>query len=315
MSNAGPLFRIGARGSPLSQAQTRATRARLARAMEVSEADLEIISIATSGDRLQEGKLQDAGGKGLFTKELDEALLDGRIAMAVHSLKDLPSVLPDGITLACTPERADPRDAFICRDDADLAGLPAGTVIGTASLRRQAQTLFARPDLKVSVLRGNVDTRLAKLARGDAHATYLAYAGLKRLGLEGHVRSLIDPEACPPAPCQGALAITVRSDDQRALAALALIQDAGVWVEISAERAFLAALDGSCRTPIGALARRAADGSMRFVGEALRPDGGARFRRDGQLGPEATADEAAALGRALGDAVRAEAGDQIREGL
>lgn len=309
-----PLFRIGARGSPLSLAQTGQTRDRLAAALQKPASDLEIIAITTSGDRLQDGKLQDAGGKGLFTKELDEALLDGRIDMAVHSLKDLPSVLPDGIALACVPERADPRDAFICSSADGISELPPGAVVGTASLRRQAQTLFARPDLRVAVLRGNVDTRLAKLARGDAHATYLAYAGLLRLGLANHVRSLIDPTLHPPAPCQGALAITARTGDVFALEALALIQNTAAWIEISAERAFLAALDGSCRTPIGALARLGPDGALAFVGEALRPDGKARFRREGRLAEHATADEAAALGRALGEAVRAEAGDQIYDG-
>jgi hydroxymethylbilane synthase len=309
-----PMFRIGARGSALSLAQTGMTRARLARAMGVGDDQLEIVVITTSGDRQQDGRLQDAGGKGLFTKELDEALLDGRIDLAVHSLKDLPSAMPPGVCLACVPERADPRDAFISPRAVSLLALEAGAVVGTASLRRQAQTLFARPDLKVSVLRGNVETRLAKLARGDAHATYLAYAGLLRLGLERHVRTLVDPFVCPPAPCQGALAITARTGDGPVLEAVSLIQDSAAWVEICAERGFLAALDGSCRTPIGALARIQPDGSLHFVGEALRPDGGARFRREGRLGLQASADEAAALGRALGEAVRAEAGDQIREG-
>jgi hydroxymethylbilane synthase len=310
------LFTIGARGSPLSVAQTNGVRRQLAAALGTADVDaaLPFERIVTTGDRVQDRRLQEAGGKGLFTKELDEAMSDGRIDLAVHSLKDLPTSLPDGIVFACVPGREDPRDAFISPVAKDVASLPTEAVVGTASLRRQAQTLFARPDVRVQTLRGNVDTRLAKLAAGDAHATYLAYAGLKRLGLDGHVTALVDPIACPPAPCQGALAITARADDRRALEALALLQDASAWIEIAAERAFLAALDGSCRTPIGALARRGADGSLRFVGEALRPDGRARFRREGSLGPGATAADAAALGARLGAEVKAEGEDQILEG-
>lgn len=310
------LFTIGARGSPLSVAQTNGVRQQLAAALGVLDLDaaLPFERVVTTGDRVQDRRLQEAGGKGLFTKELDEALLDGRIDIAVHSLKDLPTSLPEGIVLACVPGREDPRDAFISTVAETVAGLPREAVVGTASLRRQAQTLFARPDLRVQTLRGNVDTRLAKLALGEAHATYLAYAGLKRLGLEEHATALVDPISCPPAPCQGALAITVRAGDRWALEVLALVQDAGAWIEIAAERAFLSALDGSCRTPIGALARRSADGSLNFVGEALRPDGRARFRREGQLGPGASAEDAAALGARFGAEVKAEGGDQILEG-
>jgi len=255
--------------------------------------------------------LIEAGGKGLFTKELDEALLAGRIDAAVHSLKDLPTQLPAGVTLACVPEREDPRDAFICRGVRTLDELPAGATIGTASLRRQAQVLFARPDLRVVTLRGNVDTRLRKLDSGEADATFLALAGLKRLGLQHEAASLIDPEAMPPAACQGALAITTRADDTRTLEALAPMEDARARIEIEAERAFLEALDGSCRTPIAALARAQA-GALSFTGEALTPDGSKRWRRVDAIALGIDGGAAArTLGHRLGGEIRAEAGQAI----
>lgn len=306
-----PLFRIGARGSKLSLAQTAQTRARLAAALGLAEDAFEIVPIVTSGDRIQDRTLIEAGGKGLFTKELDEALLDGRIDFAVHSLKDLPTRLPDGIVLACVPEREDPRDAFVSLKAKTLTELPAGATVGTASLRRQAQVLFARRDLKVSTLRGNVDTRLLKLEAGDADATYLALAGLKRLGLEGRAASLVDPHETPPAACQGAIAITSRADDARVRDAIARCENAAVRIEIEAERAFLDALDGSCRTPIGALAR--VNGArMTFAGETLRPDGTQRWRRDATLALSGDGVALAkALGATLGQEIREEAGDGI----
>jgi hydroxymethylbilane synthase len=306
-----PFLRIGARGSQLSLTQTEWVRARLAAANVAPLEALPVTAITTSGDRQQEGRLIEAGGKGLFTKELDEALLDGRIDIAVHSLKDLPTRLPDGIVLACVPVREDPRDAFVSLKAQTLAKLPAGAVVGTASLRRQAQVLFLRPDVSVVTLRGNVDTRLKKLERGDADATFLALAGLKRLGLEARASSLIDPQETPPAACQGALAITARADDARTLAALAKIEHAPTRIEIEAERAFLEALDGSCRMPIAALAR--CDGAkLSFVGETLTPDGTRRWRREETiaLGVDAVAD-ARALGQRLGHSIRNEAGDAI----
>ena len=305
------LFRIGARGSRLSLTQTEWTRARWAALLGVRTEQLPIVPIVTSGDRQQEGRLIESGGKGLFTKELDEALLAGRIDLGVHSLKDLPAHLPDGIVLACVPAREDPRDAFVSLTARTLADLPPGATVGTASLRRQAQTLYQRPDLKVATLRGNVDTRLRKLESGQADATFLALAGLKRLGLEARATSLVDPDAIPPAPCQGALAITARCDDACTLQALAALQDAGARVEIEAERAFLAALEGSCRTPIAALARKAG-ARLAFIGEALTPDGAQRWRREETitLGADAETD-ARALGTRLGRDIRAEAGDAI----
>ncbi|UPT62733.1 MAG: hydroxymethylbilane synthase [Hyphomonadaceae bacterium JAD_PAG50586_4] len=305
------LFRIGARGSKLSLAQTEQTRARWAALLGVETSALEIVPIVTTGDTIQDRRLIESGGKGLFTKELDEALLDGRIDVGIHSLKDLPTRLPDGIVLACVPEREDPRDAFVSLKAKSLAELPAGANVGTASLRRQAQVLYARPDLGVVTLRGNVDTRLKKLEAGDADATFLALAGLKRLGLDSRAASLVDPIETPPAACQGALAITARADDARTLDALAKFEDANARTEVEAERAFLEALDGSCRTPIGALARVNGE-ELRFVGETLTPDGTARWRRTETIAVGADAiGQARALGAKLGGEIRDEAGDAI----
>ncbi|MGD9968040.1 MAG: hydroxymethylbilane synthase [Hyphomonadaceae bacterium] len=306
-----PLFRIGARGSKLSLAQTGQTRARLAAKLSLDESAFEIVPIVTSGDRIQDQRLIEAGGKGLFTKELDDALLDGRIDLAVHSLKDLPTRLPDRIVLACVPEREDPRDAFVSFKAKTLAELAAGANVGTASLRRQAQVLFARRDLHVSVLRGNVDTRLGKLEAGEADATFLALAGLKRIGLERRATSLVDPNQTPPAACQGAIAITGRADDARVRDALSHCEDSDARIEVESERAFLDALDGSCRTPIAALAR-VSGAQMRFIGETLTPDGAQRWRRVETIAlhgdPIALAQS---LGRRLGHEIREEAGDAI----
>lgn len=305
------LFRIGARGSKLSLTQTEQVRARFAASLGVDASAIEIVPITTSGDRIQDRLLIDSGGKGLFTKELDEALLDGRIDLAVHSLKDLPTHLPDAIALACVPEREDPRDAFVSLSAKSLNDLPRSAKIGTVSLRRQAQTLFLRNDVSIVTLRGNVDTRLKKLEDGVADATYLALAGLKRLGLEARATSLVDPQTSPPAACQGALAITARADDARVRDALAQLENADARIEIEAERAFLGALDGSCRTPIAALARKAG-ALLSFIGETLTPDGQTRWRREQTiaLGADAIAD-ARALGARLGHSIKEEAGDAI----
>lgn len=305
------LFRIGARGSKLSLAQTGLVRASLAAQLGVAPERLEIVPITTSGDTIQDRRLIEAGGKGLFTKELDEALLQGAIDMAVHSLKDLPTRLPDGVALACVPEREDPRDAFVSLKARSLAELEPGANVGTSSLRRQAQTLFARPDLGVVTLRGNVDTRLRKLESGDADATFLAIAGLKRLGLDSRAASLVDPLDMPPAACQGALAITARAGDARMQDALAGFESAVARVEIEAERAFLMALDGSCRTPIAALARTSG-GELSFIGETLTPDGTARWRRMDTIALQDDPVSAArALGLRLGEDIREEAGDSL----
>ena len=291
-------LQIGSRGSPLALTQARAVAAMLGLGEDAVQAFM------TSGDRIQ-GRLQEAGGKGLFTKELDEALLDGRIACAVHSMKDLPTRLPPGIVLAAVPAREDPRDGFIALKAKVLADLPKGATVGTASLRRQAQTLHLRPDLQVELLRGRVETRLAKIESGQFDATYLALAGLKRLGLARHAASIVDVETMPPAPAQGALAITARAGDAATLAALKALDIEAFNIATAAERAFLAALDGSCRTPIAALAR-IEGGRLNFIGEVLTPDGKHRWRRDGDCA--ATMDAAMALGARLGADVRAEAG-------
>jgi hydroxymethylbilane synthase len=302
-------LRIGARGSPLSLAQTGLMRDALAAAPSNQGRAFEIVPITTTGDRIQDRRLIEAGGKGLFTKELDEALLDGRIDVAVHSMKDLPTQLPDGVVLACVPAREDPRDALICLTAGELDDLPDGARIGTASLRRQAQMLAQYPTFEIVMLRGNVDTRLRKVETGEVDATLLAYAGLRRLGLAHHAKALLDPMAAPPSAGQGALAITARPDDADSLAALAPLEHWATRLEITAERAFLTALDGSCRTPIGALGRWS-EGRLSFVGESLTPDGVWRWRRKDEVACS-SADEAAALGARLGASIVAEAGDAL----
>jgi hydroxymethylbilane synthase len=300
-------LRLGSRGSPLALAQSRQVAAMLAGTAGKDASDFPIETFMTSGDRIQ-GRLQEAGGKGLFTKELDEALLAGRIDAAIHSMKDLPTRMPAGIVLACVPDREDQRDAFIAVRAKSLMELPKGSTVGTASLRRQAQTLHLRPDLKVEMLRGRVETRLAKIESGAFDATYLALAGLKRLGLENHAASLVDSEQMPPAPGQGALAITARAGDQRTLALLSPLNIAEHAITTTAERAFLEALDGSCRTPIAAMAA-VNNGNLSFLGEVLTPDGRHCWRRRDTvaLGSDAVA-TARALGVRLGSDIKAEAG-------
>jgi hydroxymethylbilane synthase len=296
-----PLLKLGSRGSPLALAQSRLVAGMLG----IDENTIQ--AFMTSGDKIQ-GRLQDQGGKGLFTKELDEALLDGRIDAAIHSMKDLPTRMPEGILLACVPSREDPRDAFIATRAKTLMDLPQGATVGTASLRRQAQTLHLRPDLKVELLRGRVETRLAKIESGAFDATYLALAGLKRLGLESHAASIVDSEAMPPAPGQGALAITCRMRDEKTIAALAPLNLIEHAITTTAERAFLQALDGSCRTPIAALAK-IDGGTLSFLGEVLTPDGKHCWRRQQNvaLGSDA-AQTARTLGATLGAEIVAEAG-------
>ena len=300
-------LRIGSRGSPLALAQSRLVANMLILQAGGTESDFPIETFMTSGDRIQ-GRLQEAGGKGLFTKELDEALREGRIDLAVHSMKDLPTRMPPGIVLAAVPAREDQRDAFIATRARRLAELPPGATVGTASLRRQAQTLHLRPDLKVEILRGRVETRLAKIECGVFDATYLALAGLKRLGLAQHAASIVDAEAMPPAPGQGALAITARAGDAKSLALLTPLNIVEHAVTTTAERAFLEALDGSCRTPIAALAK-ITRGTLSFLGEVLTPDGKHCWRRNGTvaLGSDAIA-AARALGLRLGAEIKAEAG-------
>ncbi|MEA2873448.1 MAG: hydroxymethylbilane synthase [Hyphomicrobiales bacterium] len=269
-------IRIGTRGSPLALAQARMTRAALAAALGASEEAIEIVTIRTSGDRIQDRPLSEAGGKGLFTKEIEEALLAGTIDVAVHSAKDMPTVLPDGLMLAACLPREDARDAFISRRAASLRDLPQGAVVGTASLRRQAMVKRLRPDVSVVPLRGNVETRLKKLEAGEVDATLLALAGLKRLGLAGKATALLDAAEFLPAVGQGAITIEARADDARAREFLAKIDHAETSVALACERAFLAVLDGSCRTPIAGHAVIDGD-AISFRGMILRTDGSEAF--------------------------------------
>jgi hydroxymethylbilane synthase len=306
------VMKLGSRGSPLAMTQSRYVAGLLAPLIGETPS---IESFITSGDRIADRRLQDAGGKGLFTKELDEALLDRRIDAAIHSLKDLPTLMPDGIALAAIPQREDPRDAFISPKARDLQSLAPGAVVGTASLRRQAQTLHLRPDLQVVTLRGSVETRLNRIGEGRMDATFLALAGLTRMGLQGHAASLVEVDEMPPAPGQGALAITCRADDTKTLDVLTRLSDLKLETVIAAERGFLEALDGSCRTPIGALARLNGN-QLHFLGEVLTPDGKMRWRREERitLGADAKT-EAARLGRKLGGEIRAEAGETFIQSL
>jgi hydroxymethylbilane synthase len=270
------LFTLGTRGSPLALAQAQETRRRLAAALGWDDEAIALEIIRTSGDLIQDRPLAEAGGKGLFTKEIDAALLEGRIDAAVHSAKDLPTLLPDGVAIAGFLEREDVRDAFISSLAESFADLPPGARLGAASLRRQAQARRLRPDLKVELLRGNVETRLRKAESGAIDATLLALAGLKRLGLAHRARAALDLDSFLPAVGQGAIALTARADDGAALAALAAISHAPTMTAVTAERAFLAELEGSCRTPIAGHARLE-DGALALVGQVLRVDGSEAF--------------------------------------
>ncbi|WP_457796738.1 hydroxymethylbilane synthase [Methylocystis sp. S23] len=265
-------LRIGTRGSPLALAQTHMVRALLAQAHGVAEAHFAIEVIKTTGDVIQDRPLSESGGKGLFTKELDSALIAGSIDLAVHSSKDLPTHLPAEIVIAGYLPREDVRDAWIGRDGATIDQLPAGAVVGTASLRRAAQVKRRRPDLQTTLLRGNVHTRLGKVASGEVDATLLALAGLKRLGLADRATALLPLEDFPPAVGQGAIGITARASDPETQAAIAPILDEATALALAAERAFLSALDGSCRTPIAGHAT-VANGDLVFYGEVLKADG------------------------------------------
>lgn len=304
-------LRVGTRGSPLALVQTRhfldvlSTFCPVLRGMEVFEEH----AISTTGDVVQDRRLADIGGKGLFAKEIHEALLDGRIDFAVHSLKDLETEMPPGIVLACTMRREDARDALILGagcgpiDKADpYACLPANAVIGTSSVRRQAQLLHARPDLRIVTLRGNVQTRLGKLAAGDCAASLLALAGLRRLGLEDKASIILDPDAMIPAAGQGIVGITVRAADVELHDLLAAIEDPEAKAVSTAERAMLAELDGSCRTPIGGHARLLPTGDLHLTGLVARPDGS--FLLKSSL--HGAAADAERIGRELGARLRAD---------
>ena len=267
-------IRIGTRGSPLALVQARLVRSLLMAAHGLPEARIAIEIIKTSGDRIQDRPLSEVGGKGLFTKELEEALTARGVDLAVHSAKDMSTRLPDGLAIGALLEREDVRDAFISSKYASLAAMPAGAVVGTSSLRRQAQVKRLRPDLQVVGFRGNVETRLAKLEAGVADATFLAAAGLKRLGQAHRVTRLVPTNEMLPAVAQAAIAIEIRADDRATRALVAPLDHAPTSVCLAAERAFLARLDGSCRTPIAGLAT-VVDGVLHFAGEILLPDGSA----------------------------------------
>jgi hydroxymethylbilane synthase len=295
-----PILRIGSRGSPLALVQAREVQSRIAEAVGIDAARMAIKVIRTTGDVVQDRPLAEAGGKGLFTKEIEEALLAGSIDLAVHSSKDLPTILPAGLVLAGFPPREDPRDAFISRKAVSLRELPPGAVVGTASPRRQALVKRLRPDVTAAMLRGNVETRLRKLEAGEVDATLLAVAGLKRLGLLAAATAILDPDTFVPAVGQGAIGIETRADDAKTRALVEAIDDADTAAAVAAERAFLAVLDGSCRTPIGGHAK-IEGGTLRFRGIIVKPDGSEAF----EVLREGRRENAAALG--------ADAGRELRE--
>lgn len=294
---------IGTRGSPLALAQAYETRARLAAAFDLPHEAFEIVIIKVTGDLIQDRALKEIGGKGLFTREIEEALLAGSIDIAVHSMKDMPVEQPAGLLLDTYLPREDVRDAFVSLTCDSIADLAQGATVGTSSLRRKAQLLARRPDLNIVEFRGNVQTRLKKLGDGVAEATFLAMAGLNRLGMDDVKRRAIATEDMLPAIAQGAIGIERRGDDTRMADMLAAIHDVPTGQRLAAERAFLAALDGSCETPIGGLADLDG-GTLRLRGEILRVDG-SEVIADDQTAP---IEDGAALGREMAAAMLAKAG-------
>lgn len=296
-------FRIGTRGSPLALAQAHEVRDRLMAAHGLGVEMFEIVVLSTKGDRITDRSLSEIGGKGLFTEEIEAQLTSGELDFAVHSSKDMPTKLPGGLFLSAFLPREDVRDAFIGRTAPTLLELPQGAIVGSASLRRQALIRRLRPDLNVVTFRGQVDTRLRKLAEGQADATLLAYAGLKRLGRLDIPTELLDPEAFPPAPAQGAICIESRIGDGRISQLLDAIDDRHTHEAVTCERAFLETLDGSCRTPIAGYA--ISDGStVRFTGTILTPDGSVHHT----VAVEGKASDAGTLGRKAGEEIRTKAG-------
>ena len=300
------MLRIGTRGSPLALVQAELTRAALLAAHpSLGGEGIEILPIKTTGDKVQDRTLAAIGGKGLFTKEIEDALLDGRVDLAVHSMKDMPTFLPDGLMIGAMLEREDARDALISPVADSIAALPQGAVVGTASLRRQAQLLLVRPDLTIQPLRGNVGTRLDKLARGEAAATLLALAGLKRLGKADAATAILSIDEMLPAVAQGAIGIEVRTDNSRMRELVAAIDHAPTSIAVAAERAMLAVLDGSCRTPIAGHAI-ITGAEMRLRGLIALPDGTESHLAEDS--GNATLSDAPELGRALGERLKALAG-------
>ncbi len=303
-------IKIGTRGSPLALAQAYETRSLLIAAFpELGAGDaLEIVALTTTGDRVLDRPLSEVGGKGVFTKELDEALFDGRIDIAVHSMKDVPTWLPDGMVLPCMLEREDVRDVFISPRAASFPALPAGSVVGTTSLRRQTQILSRYPHLKVAVFRGNVQTRLRKLDEGEADATLLALAGLNRLDMTGVATQILETSDMLPAVGQGAIGITCRAQDDAIIEYITALNHAPTLLCVNAERAMLDVLDGSCRTPIAGLATLSADGvTIHLQGLVAQADGSQTWTAERE-GPVADAE---ALGRDAGTELRAAAGEDF----
>lgn len=303
MTEKKPFLTLGTRGSPLAMAQANEVRARLAKAHGVSEDEIIIDVISVAGDRIQDRPLSEIGGKGLFTEEIEERLADGRIDIAVHSSKDMPTKLPEGLELTHFLEREDVRDGFVSHGIASFGALPERAIVGTSSLRRSALVKRLRPDLTIVGFRGNVGTRLKKLEDGVASATFLACAGLNRLGKSDVVTEALDVERFPPAPGQGAIGIESRIDDARVKKLLAPLHHQATGLALSCERAFLAALDGSCRTPIAGYAMLEGD-HIQFSGMILTPDG----RHHHLISAEGKAGDAYEIGKNSGEEIRARAG-------
>lgn len=296
-------YRIGTRGSPLALAQAHETRDRLMAAHALPQEMFEIVVLSTKGDRITDRALAAIGGKGLFTEELEEQLASGELDFAVHSSKDMPTSLPEGLVLSTFLPRADPRDAFIGRDVKNLADLPQGAVVGSSSLRRQALIRRMRPDIEVVIFRGSVQTRLQKLADGTVDGTFLANAGLQRLGMDDVATEVLSVRDFLPAPAQGAICVEQRAGDERISALLKPINDDDTSDAVACERAFLAALDGSCRTPIAGFAR-CFNERISFSGMILTPDGSKAF----DIATDGMRAEATTLGRWAGEKLRTRAG-------
>lgn len=300
------LFRIGTRGSRLALAQAREVRDRLVAAHGLKEGDVAIETIQTTGDRVRDRPLAEIGGKGLFIKEIEEALIDGRVDLAVHSMKDMPAQLPRGLVISCLLKREDARDALVSHTTRSLEALPEGAVVGTSSVRRAAQLRALRPDLEIVPFRGNVDTRLAKLARREAEATILACAGLNRLELARDIATPLSEDVMLPAVAQGAIGVEVRAADRHMRDFLHPLNDAATERRVAAERAFLVLLDGSCRTPLAGHAELKGL-RMVFRGMALLPDGSEVY----EAAREGSPIEAEAMGREVAEEIKARAGGRI----
>ena len=303
-SNITGIIRLGTRTSPLAIAQTTMVRCRLEEAHPALE--IEVVKITTSGDKIVDRRLSEVGGKGLFAKEIEEALLVGEIDAAVHSMKDLETHLPDRLCIGAVLPREDPRDAFIGKNVLALEALPIGAVVGTTSLRRQSQLLAFRPDFKIVILRGNVGTRIDKIRGGYADATLLAFAGLRRLKIEGVITQVISTDVMLPAVAQGAIGVEIRDDDDRMRATMASIDDADSALCVAVERAFLAKLDGSCHTPIAGLAELDR-GRVRFRALVARPDG-TEVQRTSR---EASENDSLAMAADVGSELRAAIGSDF----